>query len=422
METSQSQKITANHYEWLQVLGEGAFGDVWLATDKETGVNYAIKKMLKSHLSKEANKKSVMNERNVLSKCNHPNIVKLFKAFRDDEYFYYVINLAPNGELLGQIRKHKGLSLAITQFYVAEIVLCLEYLHTEIGVIHRDLKPENLLLDENFHILLTDFGTSKLISFEEGKVARKGSFVGTPDYMPPELCKSTLSCFSSDLWSLGVCVYQMLTARSPFRAATDYLTMQKVQTGLKSVAYPHEFPPVAQSFIEALLQIDPNDRLGAKTFDDIKKHPFFEPINWSTLQTTKPPPITPFGKMTWEEDVIREEKERAEAKKNEIRQKWEKFLRNNENIIEIGMVIKTRKMSHKKRCLILTDAPRLFYVDQKKMEYKGECVISPAMKVEVKNTIVWQIVLPGRIYYFEDLEKNSQRWADVLTELAKNSK
>lgn len=60
---------------------------VWLATDKETGVNYAIKKMLKSHLSKEANKKSVMNERNVLSKCNHPNIVKLYKAFRDDEYF-----------------------------------------------------------------------------------------------------------------------------------------------------------------------------------------------------------------------------------------------------------------------------------------------------------------------------------------------
>jgi serine/threonine protein kinase len=93
---------------------------VWLAKDKETGVNYAIKKMLKSHLSKENNKKSVMNERNVLSKCNHPNIVKLYKAFRDDEYFCmfftllsvihadfldYVISLAPNGELLGYVRK-----------------------------------------------------------------------------------------------------------------------------------------------------------------------------------------------------------------------------------------------------------------------------------------------------------------------------
>lgn len=414
-----SAKTTADHYEWLHILGEGAFGDVWLATDKETKTNYAIKKMLKSHLSKEANKKSVMNERNVLSQCNHPNIVKLYKAFRDDEYFYYVLSLAPNGELLGQVKKHKGLSLQCVQFYAAELVLCLEYLHTSIGCIHRDLKPENLLLDENMHLLLTDFGTSKLISKEEGKILRKGSFVGTPDYMPPELCKSTMSCFASDLWSLGVVVYQCLTARLPFRGATEYLTMQKVQGGIKNLVYPYEFPPVAKAFIESLLQLDPEARLGVNDFALIKAHPFFESINFNTVNQSTPPTPAPFGKMTWQEDVIREEQERAKEKQAEIRAKWEKFLRSSENIVEIGMVIKTRKMSHKKRCLILTDAPRLFYVDQKKMEYKGECLILNSMKIEIKNNIVWQIVLPSRVYYFEDLEKNSQRWADVLEPLAK---
>jgi len=75
--------------------------------------------------------------------------------------------------------------------------------------------------------------------------------------------------------------------------------------------------------------------------------------------------------MTWQEDVIREEQERIAAKQKEVRQKWEKFLRSNENILEIGMVIKTRKLSHKKRCLILTDTPRLFYVDQKKWNIKA---------------------------------------------------
>jgi len=419
MAQPDSVKTTEKNYEWLHVLGEGAFGDVWLAKDKETGINYAIKKMLKVHLSKESNKKFVMNERNVLSKCNHPNIVKLFKAFRDEEYFYYVLNFAPNGELLGHIRKHKGLSLETTRFLVAEIILCLEYLQTEIGVIHRDLKPENLLLDENNHILLTDFGTSKLISFEEGKIARKGSFVGTPEYMPPELVKATMTCFASDLWSLGVTVYQMLTNRPCFRAQTEYLTMQKVQSGIKAVVYPIEFPEVAKNFIESLLQIEPTERLGANSFADLKQHPFFEGLNWENLSSQTPPPITSFGKMTWQEEVIKEEQERLEEKKRQVRQEWEKFLKSTENIIEIGSVIKTRKLSHKKRCLILTDQPRLFYVDQKKMEFKGEITISTQLKIEVQNNIVWRVVVPNRIYYFEDLEKNTQRWQEAVEAVIK---
>lgn len=277
------KKPGPDDYEWGHVLGEGAFGDVVLATEKATGIQFAVKKMLKVHLSKENSKKFVMNERNVLSKCDHPNIVRLFKAFRDDDYFYYVLNLAPNGELLGQIRKSKGLHLDNVKFWSAEIVSALEYLHTTVGCIHRDLKPENLLLDSNFHILITDFGTSKLISLEEGKISRKGSFVGTPEYMPPELVKETKSCFASDLWSLGCTIYQMLCARPPFRGATEYLTMQKVQEGIKAVVYPDPFPEVAQDLISLLLKTEPEQRLGADDYSKLKSHPFFEGIVWQDL-------------------------------------------------------------------------------------------------------------------------------------------
>jgi 3-phosphoinositide dependent protein kinase-1 len=116
---------------------------------------------------------------------------------------------------------------------MAEVICSLEYLHIQIGVIHRDLKPENLLVDANWHILLTDFGTSKIVTNEEGSVPRKGSFVGTPEYMPPELVKNTESCFASDLWSLGCTLYQLICGRPPFRGVTEYLTMQKVEKVLK---------------------------------------------------------------------------------------------------------------------------------------------------------------------------------------------
>eukprot|EP01126_Amoeba_proteus_P031570 TRINITY_DN3094_c0_g1_i5.p1 TRINITY_DN3094_c0_g1~~TRINITY_DN3094_c0_g1_i5.p1 ORF type:complete len:453 (-),score=94.70 TRINITY_DN3094_c0_g1_i5:254-1612(-) len=422
---TMTNKPSAADFTWKQVLGEGAFGDVVLATENATGVDYAVKKMLKSHLSKESNKKFVMNERNVLSICNHPSIVKLHKAFRDDQYFYYVLSLAPNGELLGVIRKNKGLDLEITKFWAAEIVSALEYLHLTAGVIHRDLKPENVLLDEKYHVLITDFGTSKIVSQEEGREARKGSFVGTAEYMPPELVKDTKSCFASDLWSLGCTIYHMLCARPPFRGITDYLTMQKVQEGIKAVVYPDPFPDVARDLIEKLLCLDPAERIGvADNFVGLKSHPFFSGITWQGLHLQTPPSIAPSPPLRWQEDIIREEQELLRKQREELRTKWEKFLFKDpqENIVESGMVIKARKLSKKRRFMILTDTPRIFYVDPKKMDFKGEIPWGDEkrLKIEVKNDVEWRVVIANRIYFLEDLSKNAQRWKEAVEKLQKD--
>jgi len=417
-------KPSAADYDWGNILGEGAFGDVVRAVEKKTGKTFAVKKMLKSHLSKEQNKKSVMNERNVLSKCNHPNIVKLFVAFRDDEFFYYVLSFAENGEVLKYIRNNGGLQIELVKFWIAEVICALEYLHVQIGVIHRDLKPENLLVDANWHILLTDFGTSKIVTNEEGSIPRKGSFVGTPEYMPPELVKNTESCFASDLWSLGCTLYQLICGRPPFRGVTEYLTMQKVQDGLKVIVYPEPFPDLAKNLVERLLQPNPLERIGATNYNDLKQHPFFKGINWDNLHSQSVPEIRgPNHKFTWQEDIIKEEKERFERERMELREKWKTFLYPPENIIESGPIIKKRKMSRKRRFLILTDTPRIFYVDPRKMEFKGEIPWdNMSLKVNVKNDVLWNISIPKRVYDLEDVNKEAPRWKEAIEKCQKEAK
>jgi len=339
-------------------------------------------------------------------------------------FFYYVLNFADNGEVLKWIRNNQGLHIELVQFWAAEVVTALEYLHTQVGVIHRDLKPENLLVDANWHILLTDFGTSKIVEFEEGSIPRKGSFVGTAEYMPPELVKDTESCFASDLWSLGCTIYQMICSRPPFRGVTEYLTMKKVQEGLAAMVYPDPFPELARDLIERLLQQNPKDRLGATNYTDLKQHPFFKGINWDKLHTQKVPAIRgPDTKMVWQEDIIKEEQERLERERRDLREKWKAFLYPPENIIESGYVIKKRKMTRKKRFLILTDTPRIFYVDPRKMEFKGEIPWDNMnLKVIVKNDVIWTTSIPKRVYDFEDVRKEAGRWKEAIEKCQKDQK
>jgi len=404
----------------MNVLGDGAFGDVVLAKEKKTNTQFAVKKMLKAKFNNKQSSKIVMNERNVLVKCNHLNIVKLYSAFRDDDYFYYVMTLAENGELLKYIRKFTGLHMDCTRYITAEIVNVLQYLHTNVGVIHRDLKPENILVTSDWHILLTDFGTSKIVEFEVGKVPTRGSFVGTPEYVPPELIQDTMSCFAMDLWALGCTIYQLLTGRVPFKGANAFLTMKKVQEGV--ISWPEPFPSVAKELILSLLKTNPTERLGAQSYDDLKAHPFFTGIDWQNLHNVTPPEYRgPEQKMVWEEDVLREEQERIKEEKEKLRKKWSQFLLDTEDIEECGLIIKTRKMSTKRRFLILTTLPRLFYVDPKKMVLKGEIVWSNKLKVVVKDDVFFKVVIPGRNYELQDISKDSNRWLVAINKALENS-
>ena len=154
-----------------------------------------------------------------------------------------------------------------------EIVEALEHLH-RLGIVHRDLKPQNILLSASMSILITDFGSASLPG------DKKSSFVGTAQYVSPEMLVSKLTTNMSDIWALGVIVYQMLAGEMPFDAPSEYIIYKKIQ----SLEYemPEEMDGNAKNLISSILKIRPEERLGASHdlrnmgYISLREHPFLQ--------------------------------------------------------------------------------------------------------------------------------------------------
>jgi len=283
------------------VLGEGSYSTVRQAMRRVDGSQVALKMMRKKHIVKEKKQEQVKNERDILDRMDHPGIAKLHYTFQDQHTLYLGIELCPNGELFDQIYRRKKQNILERSFathYAAEIVVILEYLRKQ-GVVHRDLKPENLLLDEDRHLKLVDFGSARSmnVSAMQGVTnrweRRKSSFVGTADYVSPEVLEGGCVSPETDLWSLGCIVYQMLVGKSPFAGASEYLTFCNIREN--RVQFPAGFPQDARDLVLGLLVMEPSSRLGAgpRGFQDLRAHPFFAGIDWSTLGQQEAPPLAP---------------------------------------------------------------------------------------------------------------------------------
>jgi len=289
-------------------LGEGSYSTVLAATDRQTGREYAIKVLDKRHIIKEKKVKYVNIEKDTLNRLtDHPGIVRLYYTFQDERSLYFVLDLAPAGELLGVLKRTGSFDEECTQFYAAQILDSIAYMHTR-GIIHRDLKPENVLLDENMHTKITDFGTAKILNLDpasgDGRDVgesvgdpldgansdRAVSFVGTAEYVSPELLTDKNACKASDLWAFGCIVYQLLAGRPPFKANNEYLTFQRIVA--LDYQFPDGFPPTARDLVERLLVLDPARRL---PIEHIQAHPFFDGVPWGKgLWRVKAPRLKPY--------------------------------------------------------------------------------------------------------------------------------
>lgn len=299
-------------------LGEGSYSTVVMATDRQTLKEYAVKILDKKHIIKEKKIKYVNIEKDTLNRLiEHPGIVRLYYTFQDSTSLYYVLDIASGGELLGVLKKIGSFDEECTRFYGAQILDAIEHMHNR-GVIHRDLKPENVLLDDQMHIKITDFGTAKLLpdprkardpmapydmtgSAQDDEATRARSFVGTAEYVSPELLTDKNACKASDLWAFGCIIYQLLTGRPPFKAVNEYLTFQKI-VGLE-YEFPPGFPPAAKDLVERLLVLDPQRRL---SIEHIKNHEFFDGMRWGRgLWRVKAPRLKPYIPPTPEPTVIK---------------------------------------------------------------------------------------------------------------------
>ena len=294
-------------FQFGRVLGEGSYSTVIAATDRQTRKEYAIKVLDKRHIIKEKKVKYVNIEKDTLNRLtDHPGVVRLYYTFQDQQSLYFVLDLASSGELLGVLKKTGTFDEECTRFYGAEILDTIDYMHAK-GVIHRDLKPENVLLDDKMHVKITDFGTAKIMDSQslgnnpvagdplDGTDEDKGnSFVGTAEYVSPELLTDKLACKASDLWAFGCIIYQLLAGRPPFKAANEYLTFQKIVA--LDYQFPAGFPAVTKDLVERLLVLDPTSRL---SIEHVKNHEFFYGVSWGrSLWRQKAPKLKPFVPLT----------------------------------------------------------------------------------------------------------------------------
>ena len=158
-------------------------------------------------------------EREILEKFDHPFIMGLEYAFQDEQRLYMIMEFVNGGELFYHLKQNKqGFEEDRAKFYAVEMLLALDYLHTQ-GVVYRDLKPENILIDSKGHIRLTDFGLSKAgLNETDG---RTESFCGTPEYLAPEILREKHYGYSVDWYSFGLVLYEMLTGINPFKTAKE---------------------------------------------------------------------------------------------------------------------------------------------------------------------------------------------------------
>ncbi|XP_071834760.1 RAC-gamma serine/threonine-protein kinase-like [Apostichopus japonicus] len=287
---TDKKKVTIDDFEYLKVLGKGTFGKVVLVKEKATGHFFAIKILKKEVIVAKDEVAHTLTENRVLQKTSHPFLTGLKYSFQTRDRLCFVLEYVNGGELFFHLSRARVFSEERTLFYGAEIICALYYLHQQ-NVIYRDLKLENLLLDNDGHIKITDFGLCKEeVSY--GDTTK--TFCGTPEYLAPEVLEDNDYGKAVDWWGLGVVMYEMICGRLPFYNRDHEVLFELILT--EPIRFPHRLSEAARSLLSGLLEKDPRKRLGSSQEDakEIMEHDFFKPINWEDLYDKKvEPPYKP---------------------------------------------------------------------------------------------------------------------------------
>ncbi|KAI9508893.1 AGC/Akt protein kinase [Russula earlei] len=274
--------LTIDDFELTTVIGKGSFGKVMQVRKRDTQRIYALKTIRKAHIVDRGEITHTLAERLVLSRVTSPFIVPLKFSFQSEQKLYLVLAFVNGGELFHHLQREQKFNEERSRFYSAELLLALEHLH-DVDVVYRDLKPENILLDYTGHIALCDFGLTNDTT---------NTFCGTPEYLAPEILNGAGYNRTIDWWTLGVLLYEMLVGLPPFY---DEITDKMYEKILRDpLVFPDEVSPSARSILTGLLTRDPAQRLGVNGAEEIKRHPFFEKIDWRRLAQKKiQPPFKP---------------------------------------------------------------------------------------------------------------------------------
>uniref|UniRef100_A0A8R1I6I4 Ribosomal protein S6 kinase n=1 Tax=Caenorhabditis japonica TaxID=281687 RepID=A0A8R1I6I4_CAEJA len=293
----EGEKVSMENFALLRVLGKGAYGKVFLVRKvggKDHNTIYAMKVLRKTRvLTKQKTLEHTMAERQVLERLRGtPFLVNLFYAFQTDTKLHIVMEYVRGGELFTHLCSRGHFDIDAARFVIAELVVAIDSLHQR-KVIYRDLKLENILLDEEGHVKLTDFGLSKL--FLPGELDRANSYCGTIEYMSPEVINRPEGGYSDvvDWWSLGVISFELLTGCSPFTVDGGANSSKDIAKRIltKKVPFPKTMDVDARDFIGQLLEKKLEKRLGFNGVDEIKNHKFMRDVDWTAAEKRNMKPV-----------------------------------------------------------------------------------------------------------------------------------
>uniref|UniRef100_A0A8C5DC79 Protein kinase C n=1 Tax=Gouania willdenowi TaxID=441366 RepID=A0A8C5DC79_GOUWI len=280
-------RINVDNFVFHKVLGKGSFGKVLLAELKGRGEYFAVKALKKDVVLMDDDVECTMIEKRVLALAwENPFLTHLYSTFQTKEHLFFVMEYLNGGDLMFHIQEKGRFELYRASFYSAEIICGLQFLHSK-GIIYRDLKLDNVMLDQEGHIKIADFGMCKENVFGENRAT---TFCGTPDYIAPEILLGQKYSFSVDWWSFGVLLYEMLIGQSPFHGDDEDELFESIR--MDTPHYPRWINKEAKDLLEQLFERDPTRRLGV--VGDIRSHSFFKPFNWQALEQRKiEPPFKP---------------------------------------------------------------------------------------------------------------------------------
>uniref|UniRef100_G1NUF9 Protein kinase C delta type n=1 Tax=Myotis lucifugus TaxID=59463 RepID=G1NUF9_MYOLU len=312
-----SSKCKIEHFTFHKVLGKGSFGKVLLAELKGKKEFFAIKALKKDVVLIDDDVECTMVEKRVLALAwENPFLTHLYCTFQTKEHLFFVMEFLNGGDLMYHIQDKGRFELYRAMFYAAEIICGLQFLHSK-GIIYRDLKLDNVMLDQNGHIKIADFGMCKENIIAEKKAS---TFCGTPDYIAPEILQGLKYSFSVDWWSFGVLLYEMLIGQSPFHGDDEDELFESIR--VDTPHYPRWITKESKDILEKLLERDPAKRLGVT--GNIKTHPFFKTINWTLLEKRQvEPPFKPKVKSpgdysNFDQDFLNEKPRLSYSDKNLI--------------------------------------------------------------------------------------------------------
>ena len=471
-------KFKKDDFDVLALSGKGAYGTVLkvkFKSDKSEKL-YAIKVMDIMALDRIKKLYQAYLECDILSQLQSPYIVDILGAFDEHRKIHIVMQFLSKGDFSDFIRLNYPLKNDTIQFYAAEIVNFLDYIQSK-RIVHRDLKPENIMMNEKWHLQVIDFATARVLGkyfdkkrmifkndsyydisetddLKGNKVAineedddlddiqsrpeRRGmTFVGTAEYVSPEVLGDKPAGFGSDIWALGIMIYQMFYGKTPFKEKTNYLIFRKIEQLKIDFSANVNIPEEAKDLITKILVKDPNKRLGAgetgTEYDiaHLKQHPYFKGIDWDNLHNITPPNSEQF-------DFFMNKKNNSNPNINSNSLKLQNTsdlgLSRTSKSEEIGnggseeQAVVLRKgylekkspwLHYNKRKIVLYSTPKLVYIDPSNNKIKGEIYLDKKFKVSHVSMTIFDLISPKRSFRFKACDGDVLVWEKSITDAIK---